>query len=477
MWSSKKSIIAEPGFCTGSTLYNPGALIYCTKGFICKRMNRRHLLTIISIIIVYATVFGLHVRTVPFGDEPHYLIVTQTILKYHSLNVMQDYRRGDYHTFFPSHLAVHVVKSLNGKYYSMHGIGGPILWLIPFSFIGKAGALITMALVVLGILYHFYYLLLAGGIEKKVSMITTFLLALGSPLLMYSYRLFIEPIGALIVVYAFRKFLEKKQLADTTLVILGIVLSAIAWVHIRMVMLAIPLLILLLFKLYQQKEGKKKFLLLLLPYILVNILYELYSYKLWGSWNPFFYIARESTNFQNVSFLNNLIGIFFDNNYGLFTNFPLFLFIIPGVVLSVREGMKKINIAIVFTSIGYLILVASYATWFGGFSPPARYIFLILPLLGYYIAYTFQKVQKSSVHFLMILGCLVGFTYSILASFLGPYGFSAGFYVYFNRIILPLGHTLHSTSSTITIGIILLITLIALLLWLWDISLNRPKSE
>jgi len=331
---------------------------------------------------------------------------------------------------------VHVVKSLSGKFYSMHGIGGPVLWLIPFALFGKAGALLTMAIVVLGILYNFYYLLLAAGIEKRVSMITTFLISLGSPLLMYSYLLFVEPIGALIITYAFRKFLEKKQLADKTLIILGIVLSAIAWVHIRMAILAIPLLILLLFKLYQQKEGKKKFLLLLLPFILVNILYELYNYKLWGSWNPFFYIDRESTNFKNISFLSNLLGIFFDKDHGLFTNFPLFLFIIPGIVLSVRDGSKKNNYAIWFTSIGYLLLVASYAAWFGGFSPPARYIFLLIPLLGYYIAYTFQKVQKSYVQFLMILGCLFGLIYSTLATFLWPYGFSTGFYVYFNRIIL-----------------------------------------
>lgn len=37
----------------------------------------------------------------PSGDEPHYLVISQTLLKYHSLNVMLDYQHGDYRSFYP----------------------------------------------------------------------------------------------------------------------------------------------------------------------------------------------------------------------------------------------------------------------------------------------------------------------------------------------------------------------------------------
>src|SRR5215813_7490306 len=75
----------------------------------------------------------------PTGDEPHYLIISQTILKYHSLDVMRDYTNGDYRQFYPIILNPHVVRNVHGQMLPLHNIGGPILWLIPFMLLGRLG--------------------------------------------------------------------------------------------------------------------------------------------------------------------------------------------------------------------------------------------------------------------------------------------------------------------------------------------------
>ena len=50
------------------------------------------LLALICSIIFFTTAFFyVQFSSPPSGDEPHYLVISQTLLKYHSLNVMQDY--------------------------------------------------------------------------------------------------------------------------------------------------------------------------------------------------------------------------------------------------------------------------------------------------------------------------------------------------------------------------------------------------
>jgi len=54
------------------------------------------------------------------GDEPHYLIISQTLLKYHSLDVMQDYRHRDYLQFYDKPLVPHVTHNAYGQLLPLH---------------------------------------------------------------------------------------------------------------------------------------------------------------------------------------------------------------------------------------------------------------------------------------------------------------------------------------------------------------------
>src|SRR5947209_12285201 len=73
----------------------------------------------------------------PSGDEPHYLVISQTLLTYHSLDVMLDYKHGDYRSFYPIYLSPHVAPNEQRQLLPIHGIGGPVLWLLPYYFLGR----------------------------------------------------------------------------------------------------------------------------------------------------------------------------------------------------------------------------------------------------------------------------------------------------------------------------------------------------
>src|SRR5207244_7234946 len=111
-------------------------------------MQKRQLLllALISCVVFFTTTFYYVLSSSPpSGDEPHYLVISQTLLKYHSLDVMQDYTNGDYRSFFPMRIDPHVTYNQTEQLLPIHGIGGPIFWLLPYYLWGRLGSVLFMS--------------------------------------------------------------------------------------------------------------------------------------------------------------------------------------------------------------------------------------------------------------------------------------------------------------------------------------------
>src|SRR5690349_21194787 len=80
----------------------------------------------------------------PAGDEPHYLIISEALARYHSLDVQRVYDNRDYAGFFPLPIDPHTAPGPSGRSLPLHSIGGPVLWLVPFVLWGRAGVLAFM---------------------------------------------------------------------------------------------------------------------------------------------------------------------------------------------------------------------------------------------------------------------------------------------------------------------------------------------
>src|SRR5438445_7160946 len=167
------------------------------------------LILISSIVFLITSFIYVQFSSPPSGDEPHFLVISQTLLKYHSLNVMLDYTHGDYRTFYPTNLAPHVSYSANGQLLPLHSIGAPILWLIPYYFWGRLGAVLFISCIAVLIILNIYWLLLTMGISRKYALMVSLAYALASPIYLYSHLTFIEPIGALLCIYVLRKVLQE----------------------------------------------------------------------------------------------------------------------------------------------------------------------------------------------------------------------------------------------------------------------------
>src|SRR5262245_13661662 len=64
----------------------------------------------------------------PSGDEPHYLVIAQSLLLDRDLDIENNHARGDYHAFYAAPLRPdYLRRGLDGRIYSIHPIGVALL--------------------------------------------------------------------------------------------------------------------------------------------------------------------------------------------------------------------------------------------------------------------------------------------------------------------------------------------------------------
>src|SRR5262249_40111043 len=101
---------------------------------------------IASFIVFSISAWGAS-PSLPGGDEPHYLVITQSLLYDHDLQIENNHQRGDYRAYYAGDLAPHSVRrGRNGAVYSIHAPGLPALVLPAFAIGGYRGVVIFLIL-------------------------------------------------------------------------------------------------------------------------------------------------------------------------------------------------------------------------------------------------------------------------------------------------------------------------------------------
>ena len=401
-----------------------------TSAFQTLKADRAGFLVLLCTLLFFIT-GGIYVLGGPLfnpsGDEPHFLVISQTILKYHSLNVLADYRNGDYRSFyFDVNLSPHITFNARHETLPLHSIGGPLLWLIPFLFLGRLGAVWFIAALSVFIVWNIYKLLLTMGLQERTAFTVSLIYAFASPIYIYSYRTFIEPIGALVCIYVFRKIVER----DTQLLALvmsSLLLGLLPWVHIRFAFLEIILFFTYFYQVFQDYRLRhlSRYLAFLLPIAALMLAFEFYNFVVWGNLNPAANQLYGNSTLFEVWPYKGLLGLLFDQDYGLLICFPFCLFLLAGIILTAHKRYHAYNLLTLALSVPYVIAFTTFRHWGGGWSPPARFILVLLPIYAFYLAYAIERIQHCHITKLFVrMTFCWGLLYNLL-SLLPPYnGFS-----------------------------------------------------
>ncbi|GIW08683.1 MAG: hypothetical protein KatS3mg060_3488 [Dehalococcoidia bacterium] len=318
----------------------------------------------------------------PTGDEPYYLEMALSLLRYGSLELTRA-RSIDqlYSEFYPEPLLGHQATSPRG-HVSKHYPGLSVL-IAPLYLAGDllgggaygAGRFaVALALGGVGGLVALNVFLLAreAGGGTRWSAVVAIVLAMTSPLLSYSFLIFPELPAALLTVYAFRRARLTNGAGQTFLA--GAAIGLLPWLQPRFLLLSLALA---LWFTIGRRRTAREVARLLVPATFSAVGFVLYDLWAFGSPLP---NSGDHAGFGGIEQIGfGVAGLLLDQQWGLLIYGPIFLLVaagLPPLVVSRRRDA----LGLLLVTLPYFLLIAAYRHWWGEWGPPARYLTPLVPL-------------------------------------------------------------------------------------------------
>jgi len=327
---------------------------------------------------VIALVYGLaaarvQVQVGPEGDEPHYLMVADSLLRDHDLSLERDYAEGRYRDFHPAPLAPHYrVRGRDGAIYSLHALGLSLLILPAYAAASYAGASYFMALLGVWLASEIRALLRAWIGEDADG--AAWIVALSPPLVHYAGLVFTEIPAALILTLALRH--GRAAVSARTAFLAGTALAFLPWLNVRYAILAAALLAFAL----AARPVPKVVGAWTLPSLISAVALALFHFHLYGFFDPRrVYGRRPELSLSGLP--TGLPGLLFDQEFGLLAYAPVFVLAVPGLVALWRHS-RRLAVIVLVLVLSVVSVAGAWPMWRGGFNPPARFLVPVVPALA-----------------------------------------------------------------------------------------------
>jgi len=327
--------------------------------------------------IVYALVIPAQMRHVPDGDEPFYLLITESLVKDHDRDLANQYRD-------LAHSETHrrdLVPQLDdptgphGEQYSRHEPFLPILLIPGYLMAGLPGALATMAL--FGVLLVRQTIRLAEdeGIDDGTIRVLFPFFAFAPPVVFYVARIWPEVPGALAFVEAVRGVRQRRmKRALPAMLFLGLLKVRFVLIDIVLVALWGAGVLAGGFSASARRLGRPRHTgLILIIAIPLLILAVVTGTALNG------HSLTELQPYSIIQYEVGFFGLLLDGMSGLLFQAPFYLLGIFAL-LYWRSMPPSFRIGII-AALPYVVSLAPRAEWHGGWSPPLRYIVVFMPVL------------------------------------------------------------------------------------------------
>ncbi|HET6899396.1 MAG TPA: hypothetical protein VFK70_13650 [Vicinamibacteria bacterium] len=353
---------------------------------------------------VVALVYGLAAARVqaqvgPQGDEPHYLMVADSLLRDHDLSLEPDYAAGRYRAFHPEPLAPHFrVRGRDGAIYSLHAVGLSLLVLPAYAVASYAGASFLMALLGVWLALEVRALLRASLGEGAEGV--AWIVALSPPLVHYAGLIFTEIPAALIVAVALR---QARAAVSTRIALLtGTAVAFLPWLNVRYAILAAALLAFAL----AARPARGAAIAWLAPSAASAAALALFHFHLYGFFDPRrVYGRRPELSLSGLP--TGLPGLLFDQEFGLLVYAPVFALAVPGMIALWRQSRRLAVITAVLV-LSVVSVAGAWPMWRGGFNPPARFLVPVIPALALAIGPRLQKGMRAGAALLAAWGLWTG---------------------------------------------------------------------
>jgi hypothetical protein len=321
----------------------------------------------------------------PDGDEPWYLLITHSLAYDFDADLTNNYAREDWRHFMDRAIEPQPGDPVGpeGELYSRHNEALPLVLAPAYRLGGKTGALAMMAVLTAALAWATLRLTRRYFPDHPGEALAAWaVFAFTPPILLYASQVWVEVPATLLVVVALDRILGldgRRRWDWAEWLAIGLPVLLLPLVKMRLMMLAGPLV-----PLAWWRAGRPRKPILILGGLLTALgagilLYNNLLYR-----NPFKIHTFEEIDPQRHTWLDYLkggLGLFWDTAFGLFGSAPIWMLVLPALLLLVlRRNRLLLHLAVL--ALPYLLIVVPRIEWYGGWSPPFRYALIALPLLA-----------------------------------------------------------------------------------------------
>jgi len=393
-----------------------------------KINNPKFKIILILLIIYLLSIFSFHGKIHFSGDEPHYLVIANSILYDGDLNIANNHKKDKIKNFWKVKrpLRYHGFYGKKGVnyIYSFHLPALPLMILPFFAFAELINSsLLYFSLIRIGVIFwsllcalQFFKFLRLSGLKKKISFFATIITFTLTPYLLFATHLYPAIFLTFLILFSINNFyFEKKNYLKVS-----IALSLMIWAGVKAILILSVLLFMILIK--EKKDiFKFKKMLQFSPLLISSLLFGLYLYKSYGSFSllSIYYgiLTPEKQKYYldlilslkkipiNIR-IDSLFNYFLDQRDGLIFYFPLFFLFFPGIFYFFKKKNKKHWLL----CLPFFIHIINYAfnTHRGGYSPPARPIAPFVWFLAFIIILFLKDNWNKNIQ--KIISCFFALT-------------------------------------------------------------------
>lgn len=355
------------------------------------RASLRLAIFVASFIIYCAIAPWVQTTAWTTGDEPHYLLLTHSLLHDHDFDLRNNYDKNDYRVFYPPDMtARHIVINGRGAQMPFHDVGLSIVLVPGYALAGRLGAMLELSLFAALLAMGIFELAWRLGASTSGAIDCWLLFAFVSPLITFSAQIYPECIAGALAIWAaveFHSFTKTHKASD--LLVAGCLLSLLPWFSIRYWVVLGPMMLAIAgFVVAAQRSSRSVVPLLYLatPTMLSLLAFCLLDLHLFGIFRPnagyLLYVPTMTTPMFRPRLHTGVLGLFLDREFGLLPTAPIYLLAIAGIWPALRNR-NPLAITLLAPMVATVLFTGANRWWYGGNTPPAlRYLVAIVGLLA-----------------------------------------------------------------------------------------------
>ncbi len=385
----------------------------------------------VLVFVVAASLYAVAAAVVgrsglfPGGDEPHYLVMTQSLLQDGDLDIENNHLQRDYRAYYADDLPPHsLARGVNGGLYSVHPIGLPLLVAPAFALGGYKAvvAFLVLLAAAAAALAWLWVRQLTGSVSGATFACAA--AALSVPYVFSAGTVYPEVAAAAAVMLVFAIGLTTPAASprdlgaapgDGRALLIAAAAGLLPWLSSKYAVLSAVLVLIAGRRVLMDTAANgrlRRLAVLAGPYALSIAAWLGYFQITWGSpWPSAAYGGAEHTQMALANLTRGIPGLLFDQEYGVFCYAPVLAIAAAGWWHQFRAGGPGRWLALeVGAAFGVLLAtVAGHTMWWGGASVPARFLVSALLLLALPVAWEYRRVasspdRRAAYRLLLLLG-------------------------------------------------------------------------